>query len=431
MSTPAIRSLWQRSATPLFWLAVVGMAVLGAGWLAFKFEQLLFDPNITGLSPTGPVDLVNRQLQVKGLFAGQPLYETTTNTVYPPASYLMLWPLMGWLSEAGARWLWAATSLGSLFWLGLLTVRASGDTVRVRRLFLALLPAVLFATGATIGVGQVGLHLLPALLASLLLMLRRNRWSTDLLAAALFTLTLVKPTMSAPFFWLVLLLPGTAEGRLRLRPALLVLGLYIASTLGLSLFQSADPLTLFQQWWSRGVAGAWYGGYSGGVLNQQSWLSTFGLGAYGTELSLLILAAWGGWVFAYRRQNPWLLIGATAIVARLWIYHRYHDDILLLLPLIVLYRQAHGKAWQPVGVAAALLFGVGLFTMVTPLGSWRLPAWWVSSYQVLQGISWVAMLIYLMVYTEHERRQFKLDEAANIRAMANLSAHASSQLTTH
>ncbi len=424
-----IRLLWQRSATPLFWLVVAGMSILATGWLLFKFEQLLFDPNVTGASPTGPVDLVNRQMQVKGLFAGQPLYETTTNAVYPPASYLLLWPLVGWLSETGARWLWAATSLGSLAWLGWLTVRASGETVRVRRIFLALLPAVLFGTGATIGVGQVGLHLLPALLASLLLLRQRHHWSTDLLAAALFVLTLVKPTMSAPFFWLVLLLPATVEGRLRLRPALLVLVLYAASTVGLSLFQPADPITLLWQWWGRGVAGAWHGGYSGGVINQQTWLSMVGLGAYGTELSLLILMAWGGWLFVYRRQDAWLLIGATAIVARLWIYHRYHDDILLLLPLIAFYRLARNGRWQPSGVAAAFLFGIGLFTTVTPLGSWRLPTWWVNGYQFLQGTTWIVMLIYLIVYTERARRQLAHGEIADVDAPANFAAQPSPPLT--
>ncbi len=423
------RSLWQRFATPLFWLAVAGMSILATGWLLFKFEQLLFDPNLTGSSPTGPVDLVNRQIQVKGLFAGEPLYETTTNAVYPPASYLLLWPLLGWLSEQGARWLWAATSLGSLAWLGWLTVRASGETVRVRRIFLALLPAVLFGTGATIGVGQVGLHLLPALVASLLLLGQRQRWSTDLLAAALFMLTLVKPTMSAPFFWLVLLLPSTTEGHPRLRPALLVLVLYAASTVGLSLFQPADPITLLQQWWERGVAGAWYGGYSGGVINQQTWLSVVGLGAYGTELSLLILMAWGGWLFVYRRQDAWLLIGATAIVARLWIYHRYHDDILLLLPLIAFYRLARNEGWQPSSVAAAILFGIGLFTTVTPLGSWRLPAWWVESYQLLQGTTWVVMLICLMVYAERARRRLVYDEIADVDASVDFAAQPSPPLT--
>jgi len=39
-----------------------------------------------------------------------------------------------------------------------------------------------------------------------------------------------------------------------------------------------------------------------------------------------------------RRAERWPLLGVIAIVARVWTYHRWYDDLLLLLPLIALFR---------------------------------------------------------------------------------------------
>ena len=314
----------------LAWLLVALTLALGSLWMIYKFDQLLFDNRFLSATPTWPVDLMDARQQIHALFAGEPVYLTSNSAVYPPATYFALWPLLGWASEWGARVVWALTTLASLGWLGWLLVRATGEHVRVRQLLLVLLPFVLLASGLTIGAGQLGNHVLPPLLLSLLLLPRAGdppRWGRDLLVAGLFTLALIKPTFSAPFFWLLLFLPG------RLRPALLVVALYAALTVGMSLFQAAGPVALLQQWFTVGRNGVVWGAQTGGLNNVQAGAHLLGLLDYSTEISLLILAAWGGWVFFYRRQNAWLLIGATAIVARLWIYHRNYDDMLLLLPL--------------------------------------------------------------------------------------------------
>ena len=61
------------------------------------------------------------------------------------------------------------------------------------------------------------MHILPVLVAELLRLKSEDQcWSIDLLAAALVLIALVKPTVSAPFFWIVLFVPG------KLRSAMIV-----------------------------------------------------------------------------------------------------------------------------------------------------------------------------------------------------------------
>ena len=66
---------------------------------------------------------------------------------YPPATYLMLWPLLGWLDLGAARWLWAAVTLPLLLLLSLLLRRAvvTPDRLSLAALLIAV-PAGYSAT---------------------------------------------------------------------------------------------------------------------------------------------------------------------------------------------------------------------------------------------------------------------------------------------
>ncbi len=410
-STGRLSPRWTRVLTLLLWLLAGLTFALGSLWMLYKFDQLLFDNRYLSATPTWPVDLMDTRQQIQGLFRGEPVYLTSNSAVYPPATYLALWPLLGWVDEWGARVVWALTTLVSLGWLGWLLIRTTGERAPVRRVLLALLPFVLLASGLTIGAGQLGNHVLPPLLLSLMLLPRPDqpaRWGRDLLVACLFTLALVKPTFSAPFFWLIIFLPG------RLRPAVLVVALYGALTVGMSLFQAANPVVLILQWLEVGREGVVWGARTGGLNNVQAGAYWLGLLDYSIEISLLILAAWGGWVFFYRRQNAWLLIGATAIVARLWIYHRNYDDMLLLLPLIAFYRLTRTEGWRsPLGSISTIFLALGLFTLVIPFGSDRLPVMWVNAYQVAQVLIWLAMLLFFAMRVEQTRQRVALGRLAS------------------
>ncbi|MGH7960477.1 MAG: glycosyltransferase 87 family protein, partial [Candidatus Binatia bacterium] len=213
-----LQGWWADHRTTLLGLAVVLMAIAALVWLTYEFWRLLWpSPPVWRSSPSGAVDLRLRHVEVQRWFAGLPVYSVLPSALYPPASYVILGPLLGWLALTPARWLWAVTTLVMLAWLVSLTIRASGAQTRLERVFVAFIPLSMYATGATIGNGQVIVHLLPLLVAGLLMLDDTQcAWREDVIAAVLILLALVKPSISAPFFWIVLFVPG------RLRPALLV-----------------------------------------------------------------------------------------------------------------------------------------------------------------------------------------------------------------
>jgi hypothetical protein len=67
-----------------------------------------------------------------------------------------------------------------------------------------------------------------------------GRWHEDLLAAMLLVMTLVSPTITAPFFWIVLFAFG------RIRPAILVVLGYFFLTLFAASFQEDSLIPLIQ-----------------------------------------------------------------------------------------------------------------------------------------------------------------------------------------
>jgi len=71
---------------------------------------------------------------------------------------------------------------------------------------IALIPLSMNATGICVGNGQLAMFILPLLIAVLSLARTAERgWRTDLSIILLFLLALVKPTFSAPFFLVLML----------------------------------------------------------------------------------------------------------------------------------------------------------------------------------------------------------------------------------
>src|SRR5262249_14989759 len=156
---------------------------------------------------------------------------------YPPASYILLWPFLGWLPFGPVRWLWAATALMALAWLAYLCVLESQASTGLQRLFIVVTVLSIYPTVNTITVGQLGIHCLVMLVTGLLLLCGgRGRWWEDILGSVLFVAALVKPITAVPFLWMVLFIPG------RLRPFLLVSLGYAALTLLAASFEESSLL---------------------------------------------------------------------------------------------------------------------------------------------------------------------------------------------
>jgi len=407
------------------WGAVALLAALALAKLPTSFERL------TTWSKWGATDLHLRFDETRAWFMGFWL----RGAVYPPASQTLLWPAVGWLPFPRVRFLWAALSFGSLAWLSWICARECGLRSTAGKAASALLPLAASSTASAVGIGQIVPLFLPLVSTAVLWMARgSSRWADSVGAAVLFTVASVKPTLFAPFAWLVLLLPRS------FRPALLSGTFYVALTMvalaamrpvgkNWTLAQRiASELSRKTQWATsaappaskatkpprvgagakaqvgagpkaaaapktaaRPGAGASpqvaarpkVGGrpapssdyrtrFGGGYGNLQNMSQDAGMvGLQNFVLPIASVLACGAWLFRRRRTDPWILLGVCAIAARMGWYHRFYDDMLLVLPVIALIRIL-GSRGTPGGAVdrtariAAILLAATLAHLLAP-----------------------------------------------------------------
>ena len=260
---------------------------------------------------------------------------------------------------------------------------------------MALLLLSISGTAVTIGNGQLILHILPALLAGILLLEReRETLSTDLVAAALLTWTLVKPSVAAPFLWVLVF------GWKRWRPVLLVLVMYSVLTLVAAAFRKEGLPALLEMFLTNASTRVTH---FQGTRNIHALLADVGLEKWIPLSSGIMFAVLGVWTFCYRRADRWVLMAVAALIARMWTYHRVYDDMLILLPELALFRIVKQSLLPDQRTIAGMLLGLTAVAMLCPgwlLDEPRQRAWiWTSSHVVL----WLLVLAYLMNYARHDR----------------------------
>ena len=395
LNTSDLKAWWGAHRTSLLHTAVALMVIAAMFWLGYQFWRLLGDP-----SPKGAIDLKQRYEETRLWFGGKCVYGILKMATYPPATYALLWPFVGWLTITQARWLWAATTLLALGWSIRLFLKESLAQTNLERVFIALIPLSIYGSGATIGNGQLMVHLLPCLLTSLLLLGKgKGLWRHDLLAACLMVFALAKPSASAAFFWIVLFFPE------RLRPSLLVVSGYVALTVLAGTFQELNLLELLHRWIASSREVLAHSAVKYSNSNLHSWSLYFGLEKWCPAGSMLILMGLGFWTYRYRRADLWLLIGVTALVSRFHTYHAWYDDVLVSLPVITLFRIAKsGRLKEGYNFAAELLLAVTLLFLVAPGGLYLFPHPWNLLYVQAQTFVWVSLLIFLLFYARQEKK---------------------------
>jgi len=468
--------MWSsRSESILRWATYLALA-LGGLWLGYQFWRLCFQP-----LPRGAVDLLLRHQEVVAWFKGGRIYWHRSNAVYPPASYLMLAPL-GWVTLETARYLWAILSAAVLLLLARAFERrclaeqpASDSSWRSR--FLFVLPLALYPFGAGIGNGQNSMLVVACLFACLVLQEPTARsWKRDMLLACVFLVALIKPSIAAFFFWIVLLTPGG------MRRGAMVVGGYAALTYVSSTFQKFGPIRIMRAWSRRAIGGAEWGATQGegsirkpqmepaarrvkktaeperarGAereaaeperaraaereavepdagepaavaeveptpalpeveppieithINLHSFASILGREEWILVGSIVVLFGLGLWVFLHRRCSVWVLAGVTAIVARFAMYHGWYDDVMLLFPLVSLFRLSLGASSFRGRVFAGWAFALMALSLLAPGGVYLLPHPWDNVYVVAQAGVWFAVLAFLVGCAWRERKLVRM-----------------------
>jgi len=393
-----LRVWWTIHGKSVLTISVIFMAFIAFVWLGYEVWRFLQQPDQIGgwqIRP-GAIDLKMRYKEVHDWFVGNPVYGELKTASYPPASYAILWLFLGWLTLNSALWLWLVTTVFAIGWLVFLIVQESGAKTFLEGSFIALIPVSMYATGATIGNGQLILHLLPALLAGLLLLHRgKGEWRDDLLAAALLLLALVKPTVSVPFFWIVIFVTG------RVRPILLVICGYFVVTVIATSFQEAGFLTLLRSWSEHSMDASARASVTLSHGNLHSWLAAFGLEEWNLSASMLVLLALGIWTYYHRYGDIWLLISVAGLVARFWTYHGWYDDLLILPSIITLFRIVR----QNCDIIAFMLLGITMIVMMAPGGQYLLPSPYNKLYMNIQMVVWMILLAFFVSRVWREKRR--------------------------
>jgi hypothetical protein len=372
--------------------AVALMAVAAAIWLSYEFWRLIGRPSeLAGRAIyPGGVDLRLRVMETRAWFRGEDVYQAFDMATYPPASYVLLWPLTTFptLDLLIAAWTLSTLIALAAIVVFLLNELEPGD--RLTATFVALIPLSMYATGATIGNGQVTIHCLAAILWGVWLIERGETGYRELAGAALMLLALVKPSVTAPFFWLVLFRARS------LRPAAAVIVGYVGLTLAGAAAQGRGPVELMADWFGNLEPEVSYSAIKGyNTLHQ--WGHLLGIDRWIALLSVSVLFALGAWVWWRRRADLLVVTGVVALVARLWTYHNWYDDLLLVVPMAALFRVARsrsiGPRWR---TAAGSLLGLMVVFHIAPGGHFVLPPVPKTVYLAFQALLWLTTLVTLI-----------------------------------
>ncbi len=370
------------------------MSLLTIRRMTVEFNRLILINN-----EFGAIDLKQRYYEVLAWFSGETVYGEIHTAVYPPASYTMLWPFLGYESFSLVRWLWAASTIIALVALIYLLLRESRAKGWLESSVIALMVLSMYGAGETFGYGQLTIHVLVLLVASVVWIPRAT-----IPTSILMTLALIKPTLSLPFYWRTLF----PRNRYFL---ILLIGLeYFALAAIATNFQDGNLLSLHSDWLSSGMAGAEWGSSGGGSVTQgtagssfatgygniHDWLGLMGLNHLNMPVSLAILFVFGYWSYQYRMVDTWLWLGVAAIISRLWTYHLVYDDLLILLPMITLFRITKLKSidWVRQLISGGI-FTIALIAALIP-ASLRLRPMWNYIFIMGQTFTWLLMLFFLL-----------------------------------
>ena len=112
--------------------------------------------------------------------------------------------------------------------------------------------------------------------------------------------------------------------------------------------------------------------------------------------AVITTAVLGFWTYRQRHGDMWILLGVTAIVSRLWVHHRSYDDMLVVLPMIALFRiTKQGTSRNGDDFAAVILLAVAVMVMFVPAVVLVFPEWKIPM-KTLQSVFRIVLLIFLV-----------------------------------
>lgn len=310
-----IRNRLGRWAVPALLVMLAGLA---AGSLAWGIRSALSSSS----------DLMLRVEEVDLFLRGLDPYQDP-DMAYPPSAPPIFTALIAPFPEAGLRAVWLALNLAMLAAFAGAVLRIWGEDWP-RWLRAAVVLAIIATKPVRGGIAMGQFHLIPTALMLLSLLAARDR--RPILGGLLLGVALAKPTMVLPFLFLLLI---RRQWTVLAVAALVQVGCWLASSAWLGL----SPLLLFREWLE--VA---KGQNAAGLIDLPSLINRNWPGLLGsaTPLTLAVLLAGGGVLWALRDRSDRGLIAIATFVAAIFAYHRPYDMVLLIPTMAYLIH----RAWE-------------------------------------------------------------------------------------
>jgi len=348
--------------------AVAGLLVLAA---LYQIKGNL--GLIVGGGPGDAVDLRGRELEHAFFVNGANPFDHMTASQPPwgyPFGLLLTWPAWPYTRVYFA--VLNAIALGFLMWWAY--QQAAGES-RSRRWLLAASVAAFGGSCTATQVGQVGI-IVTALLAGALWCEQTGRhYRSGLLVG----LALIKPTIAAPFAAALLI-----GGRYR---AAASVAAYAAAASGVTwAVTGASPIHMMLQ-----LAASAASYLDEGTLGLVDLLAAWGvMSSTQVALTPILVAVPALIMMAIWRHSLVLLFAVAAVSGRLWTYHKFYDDVMLVFLLVPLGVIAFRTRARPAPAIVAFIL-VGAVSWIPG----RLLA--EPLVQMLQLVVWPSALIYLLV----------------------------------
>ncbi|MEA5620703.1 glycosyltransferase 87 family protein [Cronbergia sp. UHCC 0137] len=341
----------------------------------------------------GAKDLYSRWIEqqyiYRGLYSyditeGSPLVDPQLGPVrsggYPPWAFFSGFIFFPPISWELTRWYHGLLNTISLIILTIFAYQIGQPYGNLKAWFTVVACLSISSNATTLGVGQYGV-IINALLIGIFWSLQKNK---NLFAGLFLGLALLKPTISAPYF-LILVIRKKID-------AIFTCCLYIfiaSSTIGM--LTQVSPIYMIEKMIK---VSQYYvhSGYSG--INV---LLNLGINPAIATILLAIVATviLIGLLYLFENSSLLFLFAVAAVIGRLWTYHLIYDNVMLVFLLLSVIDLTFNRPNK----LNILILTLLLLSLSLPAKIINLPYT-----QIIQSIIWVVSFIYLLVYQKQSKK---------------------------
>lgn len=295
---------------------------------------------------------------------------------YPPWAYFTGLFLVSGLPWPVTKIFFAilnAISLGIFFWF---TYRVTKNYGRLPAIGLAITVLAMGANSFALQNGQYSI-IINALIAGMALFLSAN---LPILAGLLYGVSLVKPSISAPFFFILV-------AKRQWTAVAAAIAYIFTASLVISVITGTNPITMFAQFIDIHRAGGTLGGSSYGPVNLALHLGIPEMSAL-KMIAVFFLFVSFIVIWIFRESSLIVLLALGSVFGYLWTNHRSYDDVMMAFLLIAL---------GDLALKESLTSNYVIFTIVA-VTLWLPPS--IASIQYVGYIKitiWILSLIYLLI----------------------------------